>query len=296
MIWAMVDRRCGPERKNGRGGDRDGQKNKRQMSRGSRVADRCDVQRGAQAVVQVEKGFPLWCRWRRNQPRFVSADGLCSRGHWEQDTNPVGLCSAGALIKAVSQYLGCVWTGVSETRSDLSQGTLSLLLLLLSIFLPASSLSSWLCRVEYYNRHIVNLHDSTFTCGMWQEHGSRWSVHLRFQAYSVIIFRLMDNSLTAWIKRGNVQWQRHETNWFHIMGETPVKLTRLHKEFRLQIRPSVAGPFWLWVLTRFLLWIMSGNTFRCPLMISTPNGLGWIRLFLINMTYQEAAHCQLTSC
>lgn len=34
-------------------------KNKRQMSRGSRVADRCDVQRSAQAVVQVEKGFPL---------------------------------------------------------------------------------------------------------------------------------------------------------------------------------------------------------------------------------------------
>lgn len=30
-------------------------KNKRQMSRGSRVADRCDVQRSAQSVVQVEK-------------------------------------------------------------------------------------------------------------------------------------------------------------------------------------------------------------------------------------------------
>lgn len=55
MIWFLVDRRCGPERKNGRGGDRDGQKNKRQMSRGYRVADRCDVQRGAKAVVQVEK-------------------------------------------------------------------------------------------------------------------------------------------------------------------------------------------------------------------------------------------------
>lgn len=26
----------------------------------------------------------------------------------------------------MSQYLGCVWMGVSETRSDLSQGTLSL--------------------------------------------------------------------------------------------------------------------------------------------------------------------------
>lgn len=30
-------------------------KNKRQMSRGYRDADRCDVQRGAKAVVQVEK-------------------------------------------------------------------------------------------------------------------------------------------------------------------------------------------------------------------------------------------------
>lgn len=55
MIWAMVDRRCGPERKNERGGDRDKQKKKRQMSRGYRVADRCDVQRGAQAGVQVER-------------------------------------------------------------------------------------------------------------------------------------------------------------------------------------------------------------------------------------------------
>lgn len=30
-------------------------KNKRQMSRGCRVADRCDGQRGAKAAVQVEK-------------------------------------------------------------------------------------------------------------------------------------------------------------------------------------------------------------------------------------------------
>lgn len=36
-------------------GEREMYKNKRQMSRGSRVADRCDVQRGTQAAVQVEK-------------------------------------------------------------------------------------------------------------------------------------------------------------------------------------------------------------------------------------------------
>lgn len=30
-----------------------------------------------------------------------------------------------APMNAVPQYLGCVWTGHSETRSDLSQGTLS---------------------------------------------------------------------------------------------------------------------------------------------------------------------------
>lgn len=76
----------------------------------------------------------------------------------------MGLCSTGTLIKAVSQYLGCVWTGVSETRSDLSQGTPPLLLLpLLALFLPVSSLSSRLCWVEYYERHIVNAYDSTFT-------------------------------------------------------------------------------------------------------------------------------------
>lgn len=57
------------------------------------------------------KGFPLWCRWQRNQPRFVSANGLCSQGHLEPDTNPLGLCCTGALIKAVSQYLGCVRMG-----------------------------------------------------------------------------------------------------------------------------------------------------------------------------------------
>lgn len=47
LIWAMVDRRRGPQRKNERGGGQRRTKNKRQMSRGSRVADRCDVQCGA---------------------------------------------------------------------------------------------------------------------------------------------------------------------------------------------------------------------------------------------------------
>lgn len=44
-------------KKNGRGGEIDGpkKKDKRQLSRGYRVADRCDVQCGAKAVVQVEK-------------------------------------------------------------------------------------------------------------------------------------------------------------------------------------------------------------------------------------------------
>lgn len=241
------------------------------------------------------EGFPLWCRWQRNQPRFVSADGLRSRGHWELDTNPVGLCSTGTLIKAVSQYLGCVWMGVSETRSDLSQGTLSLLLLLLilSLFLPTSSLSSWLCWVEYYKRHIVNAYDSTFKWRTWQEHGSHWIVHFWFSSKLRSYFETYSTNFTGWIKRGNVQWQRHKTHWFHIMGESSVKLRRQHKEFKLQIKPGVARPFWLWALTRFLLWITSGNTFHCPLMIFIPKGLWWIRLFLINMTYPETVHCQL---
>ena len=41
LIWAMVDRRCGPERKNGKGGDRDGQKTK----------GRCHV--GAESLIDV---------------------------------------------------------------------------------------------------------------------------------------------------------------------------------------------------------------------------------------------------
>lgn len=113
-----------------------------------------------------------------------------------------------------------------------------------------------------------------------------------FWANSLSIFRLMNN-FTAWIKEiysdkdikytDFTQWLRD-----HQINQTAQRLTYWKP------RLAVAGPFWLWVLTHFLLWIISGNTFHCPLMIYIPKGLGWIRLSLINTTYQETAHCQLT--
>lgn len=75
---------------------------------------------------------------------------------------------------------------------------------------------------------------------MWQGH---WSVHLRLSSKVSYCFRTWWTTilLPGWKKRGNIKWQRHKTHWFHIMGKTSVKLGRLHKEFRRQIRPWYCG-------------------------------------------------------
>lgn len=153
------------------------------------------------------KALPLWCRWQRNQPGFVSDDGLRSRGHWETDTNPEGLCSPGPLIKAVSQYLGCVWMWVPETRSDLSQGTLSLLLLLL-LLLPESPLGGtcfWKLK-----RHIANVHNSN---QHRRRDENKSSIHMDPNIPSSGQQRRRRSSLSGWDLQPCASWTIPETHF-----------------------------------------------------------------------------------
>lgn len=115
---------------------------KRQMSRGSGVADGCDVQ--LSAAVQVEKTSLCDADDKAISPALSRPMGS-SPGDIENRTLIRWVGVLQALINTVSQYLGCVW------RSDLSQGTLSLVCFPLR---PGSVAG---------DSHMVSVYDSVFT-------------------------------------------------------------------------------------------------------------------------------------
>lgn len=217
---------CGPWWTDGVGyrermGERDTErdKNKRQRSRGSRVADRCDVQHSAQSVVQVEKASlcdaddnaisPALSRPMGSAPRDIESQTLIlwvcvlwARSE-KQCHSTWGVCGWGSLRRGLTSLM---------VDSPSSSSCLGFSLRPSSVTgfagLNIKSIILIICMTQ-------NSHEG---CDRTRRHTDQFIS--AFWANSLKIFRLMNNFI-GWIKQGNLQWQRHKIHWFHTMVEEP---------------------------------------------------------------------------